>query len=58
VKFALYFVHRIPVLATAVQAELQGVPKPEENGKDGFKDEVRMNLQCKDLLYNKWKRWI
>lgn len=35
------------MLATAVQAELQGVPKAsEENGKDGFKDEVRIDLQC------------
>lgn len=35
--------YRIPVLATAVQAELQGgSPKPSgENNKDALKEEVR-----------------
>lgn len=39
----LWILYRIPVLATAVQAELQGgSPKPSgENNKDALKEEVR-----------------
>lgn len=39
----LKILYRIPVLATAVQAELQdGSPKPSgENNKDALKEEVR-----------------
>lgn len=39
----LCILYRIPVLATAVQAELQGgSPKPSgENNKDALKEEVR-----------------
>lgn len=42
VVFYGWILYRIPVLATAVQAELQsGSPKPSaENNKDALKEEV------------------
>lgn len=43
IVFYGWILYRIPVLATAVQAELQsGSPKPSgENNKDALKEEVR-----------------
>lgn len=43
VFFPIWILYRIPVLATAVQAELKGgPPKPsEENNKEALKEEVR-----------------